>query len=103
MPTVLITGAVRGIGQATAELFLENNYQVVALDRKWDGSTLADHPSLNRIDFDLQNLAKIPHLVNGLGQIDVLVNNAGVLYVPPIDQFPTEQKREILTINRCAC
>ena len=99
MPTVLITGAARGIGQATAELFLENNYQVVALDRKWDGSTLADHPSLNRIDFDLQNLAKIPHLVNGLGQIDVLVNNAGVLYVPPIDQFPTEQKREILTIN----
>ena len=33
MKTALITGGARGIGLATAHIFVENGYQVVLLDR----------------------------------------------------------------------
>jgi len=96
---VLVTGAARGIGQATAELFLSAGHRVLALDRNWEGSTLRAHPEVQRADFDLQRLSEIPGLIAELGTVEVLVNNAGVLYCPPHDAFPEEQKREILTVN----
>jgi 3-oxoacyl-[acyl-carrier protein] reductase len=97
--TILVTGAARGIGQATAELFLANNHQVIAIDRLWQGSTLKEHDALQRIDFDLQNVDAIRGIIEGLPPIDTLVNNAGVLYVPPHDQFPVAQRREIIAVN----
>ena len=39
------------------------------------------------IEYDLTDLAGIPKLIASLGEIDVLVNNAGVLYCPPHDAF----------------
>ena len=51
------------------------------------------------IVYDLRNLAGIPKLVASLGEIDVLVNNAGVLYCPPHDAFSEAQVQEILTVN----
>ena len=99
MSTVLVTGAARGIGQATAELFLQHDHQVIGLDRDWKQSTLADHDNLRRVDFDLQNVADIRAMTADLPAIDTLVNNAGVLYVPPHDEFPVAQRREIIAVN----
>lgn len=99
MSTVLVTGAARGIGQATAELFLRREHQVIGLDRDWKQSKLADHDNLRRVDFDLQNVADIRAMTADLPAIDTLVNNAGVLYVPPHDEFPVAQRREIIAVN----
>ena len=38
-----------------------------------------------RVDFDLKNLDQIPGLISSLGEIDALVNNAGVLYCDAYD------------------
>ncbi len=99
MSTILVTGAARGIGQATAEAFLAGEHQVIALDRLWQGSSLADHPALQRVDYDLQNVDGIRSMIGDLPPIDTLVNNAGILYVPPHDQFPVAQRKEILAVN----
>lgn len=52
-----------------------------------------------RRDFDLRRLAEIPAMIGSLGEIDTLVNNAGVLFCDPIEAIPDEHRREILTVN----
>ncbi|MEC8054738.1 MAG: SDR family NAD(P)-dependent oxidoreductase [Pseudomonadota bacterium] len=57
MKTVLITGAARGIGVATAEIFAENHYNTVLLDR--DAPALAGAgerlPDALRLPIDIAN------------------------------------------------
>lgn len=94
MSTVLVTGAGRGIGRATAQAFLDAGWRVLALDKAFAQPALGE-----RVDYDLRDLAGIAALVARLGSIDTLVNNAGVLYCEPYDAIPEEHKREILTVN----
>ena len=70
MSTVLVTGAARGIGLATARAFLGAGWRVLALDRDFSG---CDEARFERVDFDLRRLPDIPALVARLGAIDTLV------------------------------
>lgn len=92
--TALITGAGKGIGRETAQLFREAGWRVLALDKAFPQPAIGE-----RVDYDLQDLAGIPALIAKLGDIDTLVNNAGVLYCEPYDAIPEAHKREILTVN----
>jgi NAD(P)-dependent dehydrogenase (short-subunit alcohol dehydrogenase family) len=94
MKTVLITGAGRGIGKATAQAFLAHGWRVLALDKQFGVNILGE-----RVDFDLRRLDEIPELIALLGEVDTLVNNAAVLYCDPFDNIPEEHRREILAVN----
>jgi len=93
--TVLVTGAARGIGLATARAFLKAGWQVLGLDK--DFST-CDERGFERIDFDLRDLSGIKGLMEER-EIHTLVNNAGVLFCDPYESIPEEHKREVLTVN----
>ena len=97
MKTALVTGAGRGIGLATAKAFLGAAWRVLALDK--DFAPFDATGKVERIEFDLTNVAGIPALAAGLGEIDTLVNNAGVLYCDPYEAIPEAHKREILAVN----
>lgn len=56
-------------------------------------------PAALRVSYNLQNLDGIPAMVEGLGEINAVVNNAGVLYGHPHDGFPADDAAEILTVN----
>jgi 3-oxoacyl-[acyl-carrier protein] reductase len=70
---------------------------VLALDKDFSACTLG--PDARRVSFNLQNLDGIPGMVAELGEIDVLVNNASVLYCHPHDAFAEGDALEILTVN----
>jgi len=97
LKSVLVTGAGRGIGLATARLFHGAGWRVLALDKDFSACDLPRE--VRRIGFDLQDLAGIPAMVAQAGEIEVLVNNAGTLYCHPHDAFPEADAMEILTVN----
>jgi 3-oxoacyl-[acyl-carrier protein] reductase len=96
MNTVLVTGAGRGIGLATAHAFANAGWKVLALDKDF---SQCDEAGFERIVFDLRRLDRIQGLIGSLGEIHALVNNAGVLFCDPYDAIPEEHKREVLTVN----
>ena len=96
MNTALVTGAGRGIGLATARAFLAAGWRVLALDMSFSGP---EEKNSTRLKFDLQDLAAIPVLIESLGEIHALVNNAGVQNALPYDQYTEEARRRIIRIN----
>lgn len=83
--TVVITGASRGIGHATAKCFLERGWRIITCSRgdippecerdtHWTNHFAAD---LGRPD-DLQALVNSVNAVLGDGPLHALVNNAGI-------------------------
>jgi NAD(P)-dependent dehydrogenase (short-subunit alcohol dehydrogenase family) len=92
--TALVTGAGRGIGRAVAEALLRSSYKVVGLDRDFPLTT-----TFEKLAYDLTDLAGIPKLIESLGEIDVLVNNAGVQNAVSIDQYTDAQRVRILRVN----
>lgn len=94
MPAVLVTGAGRGIGLATAKAFVHEGWRVLALDKAFPGEVVGE-----RVGYDLTDLAGIPGLIAKLGAVDTLVNNAGVLYCEPYDAIPEAHLEEILAVN----
>src|SRR5258706_8722883 len=95
MSTVLVTGAARGIGLATARAFLKAGWTVLALDKNFSG---CDEKGFERIEFNLQDLLGIGKLVEKR-EIHTLVNNAGVLFCDPYGSIPEAHKREVLAVN----
>ena len=92
--TVLITGAGRGIGFAAARAFHDAGWKVLSLDKQFGAEVIGE-----RVHFDLRDLAAIAKVTAAFGEIDTLVNNAGVLYCEPYDSIPEAHKREILAVN----
>lgn len=92
--TVLVTGAGRGIGLATARAFSAVGCKVFSLDKQFGEQIIG-----KRVDYDLRDLTGIPKLIEGLGRIDTLVNCAAVLYCDPYDAIPEAHAAEILTVN----
>jgi NAD(P)-dependent dehydrogenase (short-subunit alcohol dehydrogenase family) len=94
MKSVLITGAGRGIGLATARVFAAAGWRVLSLDKEFGSDTVGE-----RVAFDLTRTAQIQALIASVGDIDTLVNNAGVLHCDPIDAIPDAHRSEILAVN----
>lgn len=105
MKTAIVTGAARGIGLATAELFLEAGWQVAMLDR--DGAELEAVtqgrarvlPLLRDVSNPQDVGAMVRETLGWSGRIDALVNNAGVAEFGPVEAHDFEMWRRVMATN----
>jgi NAD(P)-dependent dehydrogenase (short-subunit alcohol dehydrogenase family) len=103
MPSVLVTGASRGIGRAIALQLAEQGWTVHAgVRRPEDGEALkaAANGSIEPIQLDITDAAQVAALPEKLGQqLDALVNNAGAVASGPVEAVAIEDVREHLELN----
>lgn len=81
MPVVCVTGATSGIGRATVERFVKEGWEAVALGRRDErlAALAAEHPGRIRTTrLDVRDREDVERAFADMGDIDVLVNNAGL-------------------------
>ncbi|MCB0593791.1 MAG: 3-hydroxybutyrate dehydrogenase [Lewinellaceae bacterium] len=107
--TAIITGSTSGIGLGLAQAFAANGYNLVFNGLEKNGAEIAAEVAKeNGIEafFSPANMLK-PEMVREMvtlaearfGQVDVLINNAGVQHVAPIDEFPEAKWDLIIGVN----
>lgn len=102
--TVLITGTSTGLGRATAKLFCQRGWNVIATMRSPDSETeltTLDNTLVARLD--VQDVGSIEAAVRAgldrFGRIDALINNAGYGAYGPLEVTPLEKIRRQFDVN----
>jgi len=98
MKKVLITGGNKGIGLATSKLFLSKGYKVFVLGKNFKGFQL-QHENLEIIEYDLRNLSDISSIKDITGNIDILINNAGIMHGVGYTKYTKQLKDDIISVN----
>src|SRR4051794_33708463 len=94
---VLVTGAARAIGAATAAAFSERGWEVVATARHPE--LLGEVPATLRLPLDVTDEGSIRACTAEAGPIDVLVNNAAIEETGPLERYPIDRFRAVLDTN----
>ena len=101
--TVLITGTSSGYGKATAELFLDRGWNVVATMRRPDPAVFPASSRLKVVPLDVTDNGSIERaFADGIAEfaaIDVLVNNAGIGLASAVEATPDKTIREVFATN----
>ena len=103
MKTIVITGASSGIGQATAKLFAQNDWNVIATMRRPDkAADLSGLTGIRTLALDVLDPLQIREVVasiTGSTNVDVVFNNAGSMLAGPMEGTTDEQLLALITTN----
>jgi 3-oxoacyl-[acyl-carrier protein] reductase len=105
----IITGASRGIGKATAEKFATEGAKLVLVDlnkedlKKTAGVIRELGAETFEMEVDVTNRDKVDQLMNDarahFGQIDIVVNNAGITQDAQLVKMTEEQWDSVIDVN----
>jgi NAD(P)-dependent dehydrogenase (short-subunit alcohol dehydrogenase family) len=113
-PVILVTGSTTGFGRLTVEALARQNYRIFAGIRDSTGKNaharkelqaLAEKAqlALQVVDLDVNDdtsvTQAIEYVVRAANRLDVVVNNAGVSYIGPIEAFTLDQARQQFDTN----
>ena len=99
---VLITGAAGGIGRAMARSFSAHGATLVLADRNQTGldelaTSVGGNPPC--LAYDQSIPKEVEKLAAAAGPIDILLNNAGILAMSPLQEQSTEEITQLIAIN----
>lgn len=104
----LVTGAASGIGHAIARRYAEEGARVAIADLNYDSAVaaakeLGDTKTAIAVAMDVANEeqvnAGVEKTVAAFGGVDILVSNAGIQIVHPIEDFPYADWKKIMAIH----
>lgn len=96
----LVTGAGKGIGREIARHLVACNASVLALSRtEADLASLREETGCETICVDLDDLAATQHALAAAGDVDLLVNNAGVSILEPFLDVTVAAFDEVMAVN----
>ena len=103
MKNVIITGTSRGIGFELAQLFANNNCNVLAISRNSKPLNKLQHKNITTLSIDLteeNDLETVAsYLKENFNQVDILINNAGALVNKPFGETSTKDFLNVYKVN----
>ena len=100
MKTVLVTGGVRGIGKSIALAFLQKGYRVcVTYSKDEENAKLVQAQGIETYQVDVACEKDVVALFQTLGNVDILINNAGVSLMKQIQDTTYAEYERLFAVN----
>lgn len=99
---ILITGSNRGMGKGFALEAEKRGAQLVLHARKWTEMAKAEFVHLEHhlfINADLSKASEVELFLNEIPEVDILINNAGILTGELAEEQTDQQISDVMTIN----
>ncbi len=98
--SVLVTGGSRGIGKAIAQEFLKEGARVfIAAHNQQEVEQAAQELSVSGGVYDMADVSQIRSMFEKVGDIDILINNAGIAPMTTTLEMTPEDWDKVLDIN----
>ena len=105
----IVTGAASGIGKRIAEVYAENGAAVAIADLNLDGANATAKELVAKggkalgVKMDVTDEAEVDAgvaaVVKAFGKVDILVSNAGIQIVKPVEEFSLAEWKKMLAIH----
>ena len=99
---IVITGTSSGIGLELAKFFIKSKHNVLAISRNNSDLRSLNLKGLYAVDFDITNYERYNSLnkyLNNFENVDVLINNAGLLINKPFEDTSLEDFQKVYSTN----
>ncbi len=99
--SAMVTGASAGIGRESALVLARRGARVWAVARSADllEELASAHRGITPLVADLTDDGDRAAVVDAAGNLDVLVNNAGIGWLGPVEEMPAAQVRQLFELN----
>jgi NAD(P)-dependent dehydrogenase (short-subunit alcohol dehydrogenase family) len=100
--SILVTGGARGLGAAICRDLARAGASMIVADVNQAGAQQVAESLQNgarAVKLDVTNDAEVAAVLDRIGRVDVLVNNAAVDYTVPIDELSMKQWDQVMAVN----
>lgn len=99
MKTILISGGSEGLGKAIAKILAQNNNVIILARDEAKLKATADELGCRYIVGDVRDYTAMQKVCEELGDIDCLINNAGIWLQGPLDETDDKRIQETIDTN----
>ena len=98
-PTVLVTGASRGLGKQLVEDLIREGYRVISCVRKPHKAPEGSDSVYLDLSKEKSMIGAVETIAKKYRKVDILIHNAGIAYLGPVDSMTLEQAKDQFEVN----